>query len=133
MCGSQFEIVVGSQKRQVMPDAQLRDHRVDRSNSNPGSAARVAKLGGGYVVFPVGLEQRKCGEAFDDLCGSFRAREALQQLLKNKTGGDHHVAACESFFELLHLRLGRRGISTHRERPNTGVDEKRHDRERRAL
>ena len=61
---------------------------------NAISAAQVADLCGGDVVFAVGLNQGQCREAVHDGLLCFRACEALQELLQDKTCDYDGFCAC---------------------------------------
>lgn len=54
MRGRHREIVVGSQQRQIVPDAQLRDDAINGSDLHAGAPTGVAQLGGVDVILPVG-------------------------------------------------------------------------------
>ena len=95
-----------------MPDAQLREQRVDGAELDAGPTAEVAQFRGPDVVLPVGLKQRKGGEPLDDLLLGLGSREALQQLLENQARGDDDIRTEEGFPEPLHFRAA-------------GVDEQR--------
>ena len=75
-----------------MPDAQLREQRIDGANLNSGSTTGVSQRSGEDVVFAVGLEQRKCSKALDDLRAGFRPGETLQQLLQYEPRGHDDIS-----------------------------------------
>ena len=56
-----------------MANAQLRQECVDRSDLNPSAAACVSELSACDVVLSVGLNQRECREALNDLCACLRS------------------------------------------------------------
>ena len=72
-----LEIVVRGQKRQVVPQAQSRQQRVDGAGLNPGAAAGVSDFGGGDMVFTIRQQQRQCRKPFNDLFARFRALKIL--------------------------------------------------------
>jgi hypothetical protein len=86
----EFEVVVGTEERQFVPDAQLREQRIDAANLNSGSPTGVSQRSGEDVVFAV-LEQRKRSKALDDLRAGFRPGETLQQLLQYEPRGHDDI------------------------------------------
>jgi hypothetical protein len=112
--------------------AQLREQGVDRPDLDSLGAASVPELGGLDVVMPIGGEHRQRVEVPDDLTAVTRTRQSLQDLLEYEACRDY-LASREFAPQFLNLRqLGRR-VSTKRERPDAGVDEDRHLRERSFL
>ena len=90
---SEFEVVVGAQERQIVPNAQLSKHRVNSADLDACSAANVPEVGGCDMVFAIGLHQRKRCEALNDLCAGLRSRESLKEFLENQTGRDDNIGA----------------------------------------
>jgi len=113
--------------------AQLCKQGIDGSELDSPSSANIAKLGRGDMVLSLRLEQRQRRKPFDDLGTGFRTREALQKFLQYEASRDDDVRPQQGFLELLNLRLRCRGVPPKRQRPNAGVDEDRHVRDRSAL
>ncbi len=116
-----------------MPDAQLSEQRVDGADLHTCSAARVPELGGCDMVFPIGLYQRKCCEALDDLRTRLRSGESLKQFLENQPGRDNNIGAQQGILEYVDLGFRGRGVSAQSERPHARVHKQCHGRERSAL
>ena len=85
------------------------------------------------MVLTVRLYQCERGESLDDLRFCPRSCEALKQFLQDQAGGDDDIASSESFFEYLDLRFFSCNISPECERPDAGINEEGHLRERSAL
>jgi len=133
LTGGEFEVVVGTEKRQVVPNAQLSKQRVDCADLNSRSATGVAEFGGCNMVFAIRLQQWKRCEALNDLCSGLRSGESLKQFLENQPGRNDDIGAHKGVLELLNCRFGGRGIAAQGERPNARVNQQSHDRERSAL
>ncbi|MBK8768072.1 MAG: hypothetical protein IPM01_27105 [Burkholderiaceae bacterium] len=56
MLRRELEVVVGTEERQFVPDAQLREQRINGANLNSGSTTGDSQRSGEDVVFAVGLE-----------------------------------------------------------------------------
>ena len=85
------------------------------------------------MVLAVRLDQCERGESFDDLRVCPGSCEALKQFLQDQAGCDDDIASGESVFECLDLRFYSLNISPECERPDAGIDEESHLRERSAL
>jgi len=133
LCGVR-EVLVCREKRQIVPDGELREQGIHSADLNTRLTTAISQACSTDVIFSIGLKQWQGGKAFDDLSLGFCAREALQQLLKDQAGRDHHVRAEQGFYEFLHLRSGRFNIPAKRQGPNACINEKRHlRRDRSAL
>jgi hypothetical protein len=64
----------------------LREERVDRSDLKAATAALVAKVCSGDVVFALWHDERQRREPIEDLCSRFRAAEPLKNFLKDQSG-----------------------------------------------
>lgn len=73
------------------------------------------------------------GKPLEDLCTCLGSREALQQLLENESGGEKCFARRKGVAERGDLGARLRRIPPQCQRPNTGVDEQAHLRERSVL
>ena len=85
------------------------------------------------MVLTVRLYQCEGGESFDYLLVCPGSCEALKQFLQDQAGCDDDIASGESLFESLDLRFFSLNISPECERPDTGINEEGHLRERSAL
>lgn len=63
----QHEVPIGAQHREVVPQAQLGQQRVDRADLYAGSPATVPEVGGSDLIFAIGLQDWQGRESFDDL------------------------------------------------------------------
>ena len=133
MSGDSREVIVRRKKRQVMPNAELRQDRIDGANLDSRAATAIAKLGGLDMVLAVWRKQRQGAEALDDLTAVARPGKALEQLLQHQASGDHRVAAFESAPQGADLRQGSCCVAPKGERPGTCIYEQRHLRERSFL
>ena len=61
------KVFIGCQQLHVMPDAKLRDERVNRTHLNASSATCIANLCGLDVILVIWLDERKCCKAFDNV------------------------------------------------------------------
>lgn len=84
--GQMLKILVRTQHQEVMPDTELREESVDRSDLKAASAALIAKIGSGSMVFTSGHDQRQGSEPVENLRPRFRAAESLKKFLKNQPG-----------------------------------------------
>ncbi len=116
-----------------MPEAKLRQERIDRSDLDACAPAVIAQSGGFDVIRSIRNEERDRGEAIQDLRPGFRAQEALQKLLENDARGENQLAGLDRPDKCLHFTHRRRGLAPKGERPNTGIDEQAHLRLRSAL
>lgn len=85
------------------------------------------------MVLTVRLYQCERGESFDDLRVCPGSCEALEQFLQDEAGGNNAIATGESLFERLDFRFFSLDISPECERPDAGINEEGHLRERSAL
>jgi hypothetical protein len=127
------EVLVCAQERQLVPNAQLRQQRVDGADLHTRSSASVAQHSGGNVILAIGLKQRKRGKTLDDLSLSLRPRESLKQLLQHQASRHYNISAYQRVFERVHRGLRGLGVTSQCQRPNAGVHHQRHVRDRSAL
>jgi len=81
-----LKITIGTEHREVMSDAELREERIDRSDLKAAAAALAAKVRSGDVVVALWHDERQRGEPIDDLRSRLRVAEALEKFLKNQSG-----------------------------------------------
>ena len=84
------------------------------------------------MILSVGLYERKCGKALDNLSLRLRSSETLQQFLQHEAGGDDYVITLEGVFEGLNLRFGCLGIASKGQGPDACVNEDCHARRERS-
>ncbi len=107
--------------------------RVDSADLHTASSAGVANFCGGNVILSVGLNQWQRAKALNDGVPCLRATEALQKLLENQPCRDDSVGAVQGLPQGNDFLGFSRCVSAQRQRPNAGVNKKRHDLERSAL
>lgn len=61
------KVGVSRKQPEIVPNAELRNQGVDRTDLNTALAAAIADLRGGNVILPVRYEKREGAEALDDL------------------------------------------------------------------
>lgn len=88
-----------------MPNAQLGEQRIDRTDLGTCSATLVPEVGRCDVVLAIRLQQRQRREALDDLPTRLWPGESLKQFLENNSRRDDDIGAHERAFELLNFRL----------------------------
>ena len=116
-----------------MADAKLRNQRIYCSNLNSRSTARVPQRRSLDVVISVRNQERHGGKPLENLGACLGPSETLQQLLENESSRKNGLAGAQGVGERENLG-GRRGrVPTQCQRPDTGIDEQTHRRERSAL
>ena len=129
----QKEVVIGSEHRQLMTDAELREHRVNRTNLQASATAAISQLRSTDMILPVRGQKRQGREPIDDVFARPWAGESLQQFLQNQSRGYDGVAAFKGMSQGAHFRSAGGAIASERKRPHAGIDEQTHLRERSVL
>lgn len=127
-----LEVPVGAEHREVVAQAELCQENVDGPDLHSVPSAGRAQVRRGDVVVPVRHEERQRRKPFQDRLARLRSPEALQDLLQDQTGRADRLAPPQRTRELLDDRVVR-PVPSHRQRPNAGVDEEAHPRDRSAL
>lgn len=127
------EVLIGAEKNKVMPDAELRNQRIDRADLDTRPAACVSDASRSNMVFSVRLNQCQRREPLHDLITCFRTREALKKFLQHKTGGDHNVCATKCVLQCQYRWLFNLDVTSEGKRPDARIDQERHLRDRSAL
>lgn len=104
-----------------MPDAELREQRIDRSQLHTRAPAGVAQERGVDVVLPIRCDEWQFSESIDDVAAGAGPGEALQQFLEDKAGRHHDVATLQCFLEFDDLRRRDRRIAPEGRLPDPGV------------
>ena len=128
-----LEVAVGCQQAKSVAEAQLGQQGVDRSDLDAASAAVVAERGGLDVILDLRRENGEQRELLHDPPRGGRPLETLEQFLEHDPGRDDDVAPLEALGEEQAPRARRGGCAAERQRPDAGVDEDVHERERSAL
>ena len=117
-----------------MANAELREQGIDSADLDACATATIADFRGLDVVLTIRVEQRKRCKPIDDLGSRARPRESLQQFLQNEPSSQHDLGAFEGVAQRAYLRGGRAAlIAAESKRPDAGIDEHAHERERPAL
>ena len=85
------KVLVGTQQRDVMSDAELCNQGVHRCNLHGGLTTGVPKICGRDMVFSVRLNQAQSGKTFNDLSSCYRSSEPLKEFLKNQARSYHDL------------------------------------------
>ena len=116
-----------------MPDAQLSDQSIHCSDLYSRPTAHGAQIGCGDVVFSIWLDQRERTETADDLGSRLRRHKSLKQFLKHQAGGYYYLRPRKRFLQNGNFGFGGWCVAPQRQRPNAGVNKKRHFRDRSVL
>jgi len=127
------EVAIGREHHELMPDADLREEDIDRPDLYTVSAADVPQFRRRHVVLPVGNDEGKDCESFEDQLSRLGALKSLQQLLENQTGGEQRLVSFDRVTQSGDGRFHADLVAPQRERPDAAVDEQRQSRERSAL
>ena len=100
---------------------------------NSTAAAAITNSRGVEVVLAVGRKQGQGTEPGNDILMGPCTGETLQQLLQDQASRYHTLHAGEGFTQRLDLRRRRVPVASQRQRPDTGIDQKGHRRERSLL
>ena len=122
MFGDVFEVDVGGQDSQLVTNAQLSQQRVDCARLNTTRAAQIAQFRGGYVIFPIGVEERERRKALVDLPPGFGSGETLQELLEYEASAEYAITSFNRMDERVNFRQIGRSIAAQEHRPDAGVD-----------
>jgi len=98
-----LEVPVGAEKCQTVPDAKLRNQRIDRSSLNSCSTTRVSQRRRLDVIISVRNQERHRGKALENLAACLRPSETLQQLLENESGREDGLASPKAVSERRNL------------------------------
>jgi hypothetical protein len=127
------EVLVCSQQRQIVSDAELRKNRIDGSYLDAGPAAAVADFGRINVVLAIRGQQWKGAEAIDNFRPITGAGKSLEEFLQDEASGYHRLANLQSALQCIDFRRRTGPITAKGEGPDTGVDQEGHLRERSFL
>lgn len=116
-----------------MPDAELRNQGIDGAELDTCPATGVSHTGRSHMVFPVRLNQCQRGEPLHDLIACLGTCEALKQFLQHQAGGDDNLRASKCFLQRLHFGFFNLDVTPEGKRPDAGIDQERHLRDRSAL
>ncbi len=72
------EVFVCGEERQTVPDGELCKQCINSADLNARLATCISQDCRTDVIISIGLQQRQCGKAFDDLSLGFGTREPLQ-------------------------------------------------------
>jgi hypothetical protein len=133
MPGDASEVRIRRQKRELEPDAQLGEQRVDRTHLDPAVPAVVTQTGGRDVIVSLWLQEGQgCKPVYDPLPGT-GSPETLEQLLQDQSRRVDQLAPFKGTRERSDFRAAPRRIPTQCQRPHARIDEEIHRRERSRL
>ena len=127
------KVLISAQQGQLVPDADLRNDGVNRADLDSRLPTAVPQVRRSNMILAIRLYQRKRREAGDDLGPGLRGNEALKQFLEYHSSGHDDIRSGKRILQSRNLRLSRRCIAPESQRPDAGVDEQRHLRERSRL
>jgi len=78
-----------------MPDAKLRNQRIDCSNLDSRSSTRVSQRRSLDVIISVRNQERHGGKPLENLSACLGPSETLQQLLENESGREDGLAGAK--------------------------------------
>ncbi len=90
-----FEVLIGAEERQVVPDTKLSNQHIDCSNLDSHATARVAQRRSLDVIISVRNQERHSGKPLENLGTCLGPSETLQQLLKNESGREDGLAGAK--------------------------------------
>ena len=128
-----FEISVGAQHHQIVPNTEPREKRINRSDLKAVTAALIAKVCSGDVVFALWHDERQRSEPFEDLRSRFRAAESLEKFLKNQPRRENGSFVLKRIGQEFHARIAIMSIPAQGQRPDAGIHEDLQLRDRAAL
>ena len=117
----------------MMTNAELREHSVNRTYLQPGATTMVSQFRGIDVILPVRGQKRQGRKSINDVLARPRAGEALQQFLQDEPSCQDRIPTFERIAQSSHLREQRGLITAEGERPDAGIDEQVHPRDRSTL
>jgi hypothetical protein len=97
-----------------VPQTELNQHCVDRSDLDTVPAAGVSYFCGFDVVLAIWLQKREGGESLNQLGSRLRSSEPLQQLLEDQAGREHLVCALKGASKNLHGLGGSFSVTAER-------------------
>jgi len=107
-------------------EAELDEHRVDGSDLDTATAARVSDLSGLDMVLSVRLQKSERGKSLDQWAACFGSGKALQQFLQHQTGCKDLVRPLEGMPKCLDFRYRHLDVAAQSQRPNAGIDKQAH-------
>ena len=128
-----LKISVGTQHHEIVPDTESREKRINRSDLKALTAALIAKVCSGDVVFALWHDERQSSESFEDLRSRFRAAESLEKFLKNQPRGENGSFVLKRIGKEFHARIAVLSIPAQGKRPDAGIRENLQLRDRAAL
>lgn len=92
MAGDISEVVISSEKHQIVADTKLSNERIDCPGLDAYAPARIAKGGCGNVVLAIRHEKWQSGEVLEYLIPRFGSHKTLEQFLEHQTRGDYGLS-----------------------------------------
>lgn len=117
------KVGVGRKHREIVPDAQLREECVDRSDLNPGASTVVSELGCFDMVATIRDDERQGQESFENFVFGLWPGKTLQQLLENKSSREDGLIAFDGAGKSADLGGRGSGVAPESKRPYAGINE----------
>ena len=127
------KVEVRGEHDQVVPDTELGEKRIDRSDLNAVAPATIAQLRGLDVVLARRSDHRQRAETIQDPGSGFRSLVPLQQLLEHDAGSVDRLSPDQGLPQSRHFRSFRGRVPAKGQRPYAGVDKQGHERLRSRL
>jgi hypothetical protein len=118
----QEKVIIGREHRQLMTNAQLRKHGVNRADLQAGATTAIAQFCGVDMILPLRGQKRQGRETIDNVFARPRAGESLQQFLQDQSRGYDGIATFKGIAQGAHLRSRRGAVASKRKRPDASVD-----------
>jgi hypothetical protein len=83
-----LEVPIRTQQNQVIPDAEPREERIDRTDLHAAATAGIAKLCRGDVILALRHDQWQRRETVEDLLSRLWTTEPLKELLEDQAGSE---------------------------------------------
>jgi hypothetical protein len=90
-----LKVLIGAEKCQNVPDAKLRNQRIDCPNLDSCSTTPVSQRRSLDVIISVRSQERHCGKPLENLGACLGPGEALQQLLQNESSCENGLASAK--------------------------------------
>lgn len=133
MAGNIPEVLISGEKRQIVADTKLRYERVDCPGLHANPSARIAQRGRCNVVVAIRNEKWQRREVLEYLIPGFGSYKTLEQFLEHQTRRDHRLALRERVVQRGHVNAVALSVAAKGQRPDAGICEESHPRDRSDL
>jgi hypothetical protein len=94
-----LKVLIGAEESQSVPDAKLRNQRVDCPDLNSRSTTGVSQRRSLDVVISVRIQKRHGGKPLENLSACLGPSETLQQLLEHESSREDGLAGAKGVGE----------------------------------